>query len=92
MGGGGYCSRKCTAYRLDCEECLKNDLTAVYEGETGRNCYSRWLEHLAGLKNEKEDNPLWKYFQIQHMEQKVAFKMVCLKSFKTTFMRQHNAG
>jgi hypothetical protein len=91
-GGGGDCSKSCAAYRLECEECPKNDLTAVYQGETGRNCYSRGLEHLAGLKNEKEDNPLWKHCQIQHMGQKVAFKMVCLKSFKTAFMRPVNEG
>ena len=81
-GGGGDCSRSCAAYRLECKECPKNDLTAVYEGENGQNCYSRGLQHLAGLKNEQEDNPLWKHCQIQHMGQKVDFKMVCLKSFK----------
>ena len=50
------------------------------------------LEHLAGLKNEKEDNPPLKHCKIQHMGQKVVFKMVCLKSFKTAFMRQVNEG
>ena len=67
-------------------------MKAVYEGETGRNCYSRGLEHIAGLNNEKDDNPLWKHCQIQHDGRKVDFKMICLKSFKTAFMRQINEG
>ena len=91
-GGGGDCSKSCSAYRIECEECKKSDLSAVYEGETGRNCYSRGLEHLEGLSKEKEDNPLWKHCQLQHGGVKVKFKMVCLKSFKTAFMRQINEG
>ena len=61
-------------------------------GETGRNGYSRGLEHLAGLRNKKEDIPLWKHCLIQHNGQTVRLKMVCLKSFKTAFMRQINEG
>ena len=91
-GGGGDCSRSCSSYRVECQECLKSELRAVYEGETGRNCYSRGLEHIAGLNNEKDDNPLWKHCQIQHDGRKVDFKMICLKSFKTAFMRQINEG
>ena len=91
-GGGGDCSRSCSAYSIECEECLKSDLKAVYHGETGRNCYSRGLEHLDGLSKEREDNPLWKHCQIQHGGLKVKFKMICLKSFKTAFLRQINEG
>ena len=92
VGGGGDCRKSCSAYRLECEECEKNNLKAVYEGETGRNCYSRGLEHMAGLSNEKDDNPLWKHCEIQHDGRKVAFKMVCLRSFKTAYLRQVNEG
>ena len=91
-GGGGDCSKSCSAYRIECEECAKTELKAVYEGETGRNCYSRGLEHMEGLSKEKEDNPLWKHCEIQHNGLKVKFKMICLKSFKTAFMRQVNEG
>ena len=90
--GGGDCSKSCSAYSIECEECLKSDLKAVYQGETGRNCYSRGLEHLDGLSKEKEDNPLWKYCQIQHGGLKVKLKMICLKSFKTAFLRPINEG
>ena len=91
-GGGGDCRRSCAAYRLECEECEKNNLKAVYEGETGRTCYSRGLEHLAGLSNDKDDNPLWKHCEIQHNGRKVSFKMICLSSFKTAYLRQVNEG
>ena len=91
-GGGGDCSRSCSAYQLECLECPINSLTAHYEGETGRNCYSRGIEHVAGLEKEKDDNPLWKHCQLQHGGQQVKFRMVCLKSFKTAFMQQINEG
>ena len=67
-------------------------MSAVYEGEKGRNGYIRGLEHPDGICKEKEDNSLWKHFQIQHGGLKVKFKMVCLKSLKTAFMRQINGG
>ena len=91
-GGKGDCSKSCSSYRMECEECEKFDMKAVYEGETGRNCYSHGLEHLAGLSSEKDDNPLWNHCQIQHNGQKVAFRMICLRSFKTAYMRQVNEG
>ena len=91
-GGGGDCARSCAAYRVDCLECETENLKAVYIGETGRNGYARGLEHQDGLEKEKEDNPLWKHCQIQHSSRKVQFKMTCLKSFKTAFMRQVNEG
>ena len=45
-----------------------------------------------GLQKDKEDNPLWKQCLIQHNGNKAKFKMTCLKSFKTAFMRQVNKG
>ena len=57
-------------------------LVADYEGETGRNDYSRGLEHQNGLKNIDESNPLWKHCTIQHYGRKGDFKMDVLKNFK----------
>ena len=45
-----------------------------------------------GLSSEKEDNPLLKHCQLLHNGVKVMFKMICLKSFKTAFMRQVTEG
>ena len=91
-GGGEDCSRRCTAYEIKCEECKHDNIGAVYIGETGRNVYSRGLEHQDGRNKHKEDNPLWKHCLIQHGGRQVNFKMKCLKSFKSAFMRQVNEG
>ena len=41
-----------------CEECSEG--VAEYKGETGRNGYTRGLEHLASLEARKEDKSvLW---------------------------------
>ena len=91
-GGGEDCSKSCAAYRVDCQECMSVNVKAIYIGETGRNGYARGLEHQEGLDKEREDNPLWKHCQIQHGGRKVKFVMKCLKSFRTSFMRQVNEG
>ena len=57
-GGGGDCSQSCSAYKVDCQECLSENIKAIYLGETGRNGYARGLEHQDGLEKKKEDNPL----------------------------------
>ena len=56
------------------------------------NVCASCVGYLLVSDKEKEDNPLWKHCQIQHGGQKVRFKMICLKSFKTAFMRQINEG
>ena len=73
--------------------CEKEDCFPVQAGEeviVGEA--ARWLEHVAGLSNEKDDNPLLKHCEIQQDGQKVAFKMVCLRSFKTAYLRPVNKG
>ena len=87
-GGGGDCSRSCSAYRVDCQECLSEDLKAIYKGETGRNGYARGQEPQDGLEKQKDDNHLWKHCIIQHGDRQVKFNMTCLQSFKMAFMRQ----
>ena len=52
----------------------------------------RGLEHQDGLKKQNDDNPLWKHCLVQHEGRLVEFKMTCLQSFKTAFMRQVNEG
>ena len=45
------------------------------KGESGRNAYSRGLEHQRDLQDEKEDSPLWKHCTLQHNNEKVNFSM-----------------
>lgn len=47
----GDCKRKGAIYCLKCEEC-----GAEYIGETGRECMTRFQEHLRGLKNPSDPN------------------------------------
>ena len=61
-----------------------------YEGETGCNCYSRGLEHQDGLRNEQENNPLWKHCTLVHGGEKVDFTMTALRSFRSCLKRQVN--
>ena len=91
-GGGGDCERSSSGYKIDCMECSKEDLVATHHGETGRNGYSRGLEHVADLGARKSTSPLWKHCEIQHGGRVVDFKMTCLKSFKSSFIRQTNEG
>ena len=67
-------------------------MSAKYDGESGNNGFTRGLDHQDGLDKKKEVNPLWKHCEIQHNGEKVNFKMVCLKSFPSAFMRQVNEG
>ena len=90
--GRGDCSKSGAGYKITCMDCPKDKLVTSYEGETGRNPYSRGLEHQADLRNEKEASPLWKHCLIQHNGNKAIFKMDALRSFKYPMVRQVNEG
>ena len=61
-----------------------------YEGESARNAFSRGLEHLEGLRNEREDSPLWKHCQLEHNGEKQTFSMEVVGSFHSCLERQIN--
>ena len=63
-----------------------------YDGETGKNCYSRGLDHLEGYRNKKENNVLWKHAQMEHGGRSdVNFKMTVLKTYgKNNQLRKYN--
>ena len=65
-------------------------LRAIYEGESGRNAFSRGLEHQRDLHDEKEDSPLWKHCTLQHNNEKVNFSMKTLKGYRSCLDRQEN--
>ena len=60
-GNPGGCEKNGSAYTITCNGCGSNQIVAQYEGETGRNCFSRGLEHQNDLRTMKEDSPLWKH-------------------------------
>ena len=50
-----------------------------YEGETARNAYTRWVEHMITLRMEDDENPLWKPCFVAHMGIKAEFKMLIVR-------------
>ena len=89
-GKPGQCERNGSGYRIICTPCLDSGKKAIYEGETGRNCYSRGLEHQDNLSKELDDSPLWKHCSLEHGGEKVQFTMKALRSYRSCLMRQVN--
>ena len=90
LGHPGGCERNSVGYRITCQACQGAGSWTQYEGESGRNAYSRGLEHQQDLRNEKEDSPLWKHCQVQHEGIKQTFYMEALRSFSSCLARQIN--
>ena len=91
-GGKGDCRRSGAGYRITCLDCKEDDILATYEGETGRNPFTRGLEHKDDLKNKSESSPLWKHCTIQHGGRVAIFKMDALRPSKYPMVRQVNEG
>ena len=91
-GNPGGCENNSVGYMIECCGCQEAGVVVQYSGETGRNSYSRGLEHQDSLKGEKEDSPLWKHCQLKHDGVKQAFTMKVLRSFSSCLERQVNEG
>ena len=50
--GGGNCEKSGSGYQIRCETCHLDGVSSLYEGETGRNAYTRGKEHLDALRLE----------------------------------------
>ena len=89
-GNEGGCDNISVGYRIVCQGCLQTGKQTVYEGETARNAYSWGLEHCEGLRNEREESPLWKHCQLSHNGEKQEFSMEVVGSFHSCLERQIN--
>ena len=89
-GNPGGCERSSVRYQIRCEACHTAGKPVVYEAETGRNTYSRGLEHQSNLRNKTPESPLWKHYQLEHGGQIQAFVLKTLKCFSGCFERQCN--
>ena len=87
-GNPGNCEKNYVGYRITCETCQRAGIIVEYEGESGRNAYSRGLEHQQGLRDEKEDSPLWKHCHLLYEGVKHTFLTVVLRSFRSCMERQ----
>ena len=85
-GNEGGCETNSVGYKIECQGCLN----AEYDGETGRNGYSRGLEHLEAIRNESEESPLSKHCQLVHNGEKQTFSMSVVGSFQSCLERQIN--
>ena len=62
---GGDCWREGVCYTLWCGEC--GEKVAAYKEETGRNAYTRGVEHLTALENRHEEKSvLWLHSLYHH--------------------------
>ena len=89
-GNEGDCEKNSIGYRIVCQGCLLVGKRTEYEGESARNAFSRGLEHSEGLRNEREDSPLWKHCQLAHNGEKQDFSMEVIGSFQSCLERQIN--
>ena len=67
--GGGDCWREGVCYTLWCVEC--GILVAAYKGETGRNGYSRGVEHLDSLEARSEERSVLWLHTVHHHHSRV---------------------
>jgi hypothetical protein len=89
----GRCSTKGAGYRCCCLECLKVGVKAYYEGETGGNAHSRFLQHEAAVKKGKvEASAMAKHMAIQHGGMDGKFSMEVTGTFEKCLPRQGNEG
>ena len=88
--GGGKCEKNGAGYRIVCITCQVAGKVTEYEGETGRNGYTRGIEHLAAMRLEDDENALWKHCQIDHDGRTAEFSMTVLRSHRTPLVRQVN--
>ena len=88
--GGGKCMKNGSGYTIICETCLRVGKDARYEGETGKNCYTRGKQHLDALRLEDEENALWKHCVVEHDGIKADFSMKSVGVFFSCLVRQIN--
>jgi hypothetical protein len=84
----GKCSEYGVTYEVSCVNCLKEKVIAKYIGETGRNGFSRKLEHDQAIQSKQMNNALAKHCKIQHDDQKAEFKMSITGTYRTCLERQ----
>jgi hypothetical protein len=85
---GGNCWREGVTYSLWCEKC--GEAVACYKGETGRNSYTRGLEHLDNLEARNEDKSvLWLHSVYHHQSQAdIKYSMRVTGVYKDSLDRQ----
>ena len=84
----GDCEKNSVTYEITCETCLLAGRSTTYEGETGRNAFTRGLEHQQGLRQKSEQSALWKHCVLEHSSQEAEFSMKIIQSHTSSLCRQ----
>ena len=73
---------------------MRGERKVEYWGETGRDCFSRGGEHLAGCREKRDDNPMWKHISDTHdgLRGDEIFTMRMEKVFRKPLARQIREG
>ena len=93
-GGVDSCMKESVLYSIRCNECERGERKVEYWGETGRDCFSRGGEHLAGCREKRDDNPMWKHISDTHdgLRGDEIFTMRMEKVFRKPLARQIREG
>ena len=86
----GRCEKNGSGYSIRCESCLRAGKRRTYEGETGKNGYTRGKQHMDSLRLQDEENALWKHCLVEHDGELAEFSMKSVGVFTSCLVRQIN--
>ena len=69
----GGCRSSGVTYRIKCEN--ETECPFAYEGQTGKNGYSRGNEHMFDYESKNKNSVLWKHCQLKHENVEQNFSM-----------------
>ena len=82
------CRTPGVGYKIVCLLCKELGKDSSYQGETGRNAYTRGKEHLQKLASGSKSSPLVNHQEQHHGGQEPSFQMQILRTFKQPLDRQ----
>jgi hypothetical protein len=86
---GGKCEKRGAGYVITCEEGDCKEKVVEYNGESGKNGFSRGVEHLDDYKRREADHPMWKHSSVDHnSDTNTKFKMKVIKTFGADNMKR----
>ena len=86
----GKCEKNGIGYSIRCDTCLRAGKVMNYEGESGKNGYTRGRQHLDSLRRRDEENALWKHCIVEHNGELAEFSMKTIGVFSSCLARQIN--
>ena len=88
----GACRKVGAGYGLVCLGCKEGGIVTEYIGETGRNCFSRSLEHQRLFTSKHRDSAIWRHCVTDHSGISQPFQMEVRGTHTTPLERQAQEG